>query len=66
MGPACTGCQAKSAFTREEPEPRSASLSGGIQFDRHLPSTYLMPGTSGVNAVENPRHGDTKQLWRLL
>lgn len=57
------GCQARSALMPEEAEPRSASLSRGIHCDEQLLSTYLTPDTSGVDEVENPSHGDMKQLW---
>lgn len=49
-----------------ETQPRSASLSGIIQFDLHLLSADLTPGTSGIDAVENTRHEDMKQFWPLL
>lgn len=43
-----------------------SSLSGIIQFDLHLLSANLTPGTSGIDAVENTRHEDMKQFWPLL
>lgn len=66
MGLAGPRVPGRSALCPEDSEPRSASLSGGIQCNEHVLNTYVMPGTSGVDTTENRGCGDIKRLWPLL
>lgn len=66
MGLAHPGMPGRYALDPEDTEPRSASLSGGIQVDEHLLNTYLMPDISREDAAENTGDGDMKQRRPLL
>lgn len=51
MGRARARMPGRPASRPEDTEPRSASPSGGIQFDDHVLNTYQTPGTSGLTAL---------------